>query len=203
MEITYNKRLSFIGKTRTGKSFLARYLLSKFERREDLQIIFLDPKHETATFGDGSSILTPKLVKSYSKKYKVQIFQEYHWNAALEDTVDIILKRGNAIFVLDEIGGIATATQVPEGITRLWTQGGGKGVGSWACYQKPLGIPKVIKSQSEYFFMFRINPLNDRKEMLNYIPDEKILKKIEKYYFWLYQDDMDVAKLIKPLDIKK
>lgn len=203
LSISFNKRLSFIGKTRSGKTFLANHLLSYFERRKDLQIILLDPKHERVKFGDGSSLLVPKLVKSYDKKAKVQCFQEYHWNNALEDTVDILLKRGNAIFDVDEFGGIATANVVPDGITRLATQGGGKGVGLWCKYQKPLGVPKVVKSQSEYFFMFRINPLNDRKEMLNYIPDDKILRKIPMHYFWVYNDDMDVATLVKPIEVKK
>lgn len=203
INISYNKRLAFIGKTRSGKTFLANHLLSHFQKQKDLQIILLDPKHERTKFGDGSSLDVPKLVTRYNKKLKVQCFQEYHWNSALDDMVDQLLKRGNAIFDLDEIGGIATANSVPDGITRLWTQGGGKGVGAWAKFQKPLGIPKVIKSQSEYFFMFRINPLDDRKDMLNYISDEQILRKIPLRYFWLYHDEQDKAVLLKPIQIKK
>jgi hypothetical protein len=203
LKISHNKRISFIGKTRTGKTFLSNYLLSHFQNRKDMQIILLDPKHERRNFGDGSTLELPKLVKEYKKNIKVQCFQEYHWNAELDNMVDHLLKRGNAIVDLDELGGIATASQVPDGITRLATQGGGKGVGLWSKYQKPLGVPRVIKSQSEYFFMFRINPLDDRKEMLNYIPDERILTKIPKYFFWIYQDDFDTAILCKPLELKK
>jgi hypothetical protein len=203
IDLSYNKRLAFIGKTRSGKTFLANHLLSHFQKQKDIQIILLDPKHERRKFGDGSSLEGPKLVKEYKKNIKVQCFQEYHWNPSLDDTVDQILKRGKVIFDLDEIGGIATANSVPDGITRLWTQGGGKGVGAWSKFQKPLGIPKVIKSQSEYFFMFRINPLDDRKDMLNYIPDEQILQKIPLRYFWLFHDDLDTATLIKPIKLKK
>lgn len=201
--ISHNKRLSFVGKTRTGKTFLANHLLGHFQRRKDLQIILLDPKHERHSFGDGSSIEQPKLVSEYKPGIKVQCFQSYHWSSQLDNMVDKLLKRGNAIVDLDELGGIATATSVPDGITRLATQGGGKGVGLWAKYQKPLGVPKVIKGQSEYFFLFRLNPEEDRKDMLNYIPDKRILQKIEKYWFWLYHDDMNNAVLVKPLELQK
>ena len=204
LNISYNKRLSFVGKTRTGKTFLANHLLEQFQRRtKDLQIILIDPKHERRVFGDGQSLSAPKLVTEYKKNVPVQCFQTYHWNDALDDMVDKLLKRGKAIVDLDEIGGIATAMSVPEGIERLATQGGGKGVGFWSKYQKPRGLPKVIKSQSEYFFLFRLNPEEDRQDMLNYIPDKRILQKIQKYFFWLYHDDMDEAVLVKPLEIGK
>lgn len=201
LQISHNKRVSFVGKTRTGKTFLANHLLGHFQRKQDLQIILLDPKHERRVFGDGESIDAPKLVTKYHKNSRVQCFQSYHWSEELDNVVDKLLKRGNAIVDLDELGGIASATSVPDGITRLATQGGGKGVGLWAKYQKPLGVPKVIKSQSEYFFLFRLNPHEDRKDMLNYMPDTRILKKIEKYWFWLYHDDMDTAVLCKPLEV--
>jgi hypothetical protein len=178
-------------------------MLDHFQHKKDLQIIIIDPKHERRIFGDGKSYDKPKLVTAYSSKIKVQCFQQYRWGTNLDDMVDKLLKRGNAIVSLEELGGIASATQVPDGIVRLATQGGGKGVGLWAQYQKPTGIPKVIKSQSEYFFLFRLNPTEDRKDMLNYIPDEQILKKIEKYFYWLYSDDMDRAVFVKPLEIKK
>lgn len=202
--IAFNNRLLFVGKTRTGKTFLSNHLLKQFaERHENLQIILLDPKHERRIFGTGESLDAPKLVTKYHKNIKYQCFQAYHWNQELEDTVDSLLKRGEAIFDLDELGGIATANSVPSGITRLWTQGGGKGVGSWAKIQYPKRVPGVIKSQSEYIFMFRINPEEDRQDMLNYIPDRRILQKIPKRYFWLYHDDMDNVILVKPLEIKK
>lgn len=203
--ISYNNRLLFVGKTRTGKTYLANYLLGQFVRKhENLQIVTLDPKHERRNFSkDGESIDFPKLVTRYDKKARFQCFQSYRWSQELEDTVDILLKRGSAIFDLDEVGGIATASSVPDGITRLWTQGGGKGVGAWAKIQFPKRVPGVIKSQSEFFFMFRINPEEDRNDMMNYIPDRKILQKIPKRYYWLYHDDMDEAILVKPLELGK
>ncbi len=202
LSISYNNRLLFIGKTRTGKTYLANYLLEKFAKKhEKLQVITLDPKHERRQFGNGETMEFPKLVTKYDKKARFQVFQSYRWSQELEDVVDILLKRGSAIFDLDEVGGIATASSVPDGITRLWTQGGGKGVGAWAKIQFPKRVPGVIKSQSEFYFMFRLNDDEHRQDMLNYIPDRRILQKIEKRYYWLYHDDMDKAVLVKPLDL--
>lgn len=204
LSLSYNNRLLFVGKTRTGKSVLARELIKPFAKKhKELQVITIDPKHELTVFGDGETIDTPKLVKEYNNKVKYQVIQAYHWNSALDDMVDKIMKRGHAIVNLMEMGGIATATSVPDGITRLWTQGAGKGIGAWAQIQFPKRNPGVIKSQSEFIFLFRLNPLSDRQEMLNYIPDERILKKIEKYFFWMYHDDLDEAVFCSPIELKK
>lgn len=202
--VSYNNRLLFVGKTRTGKTVLARELITQFAKKEkDLQIITIDPKHELRAFGDGETIDAPKLATEYNKKAKYQVIQSYHWNDALDNMVDKIMARGHAIVNLLEMGGIATANSVPDGITRLWTQGAGKGVGAIAQLQFPKRNPGVVKSQSEFIFMFRLNPLEDRQEMLNYIPDKKILQKIPKYFFWLYHDDLDSAVYCKPLELKK
>jgi hypothetical protein len=211
LNISYNNRLLFIGKTRSGKTYLSNYLLKQFLEKENkgkpdkpLQVIIIDPKHELKRFGDGSSLDKPKLVKTYDKHAIVQVFQCFTWNDALEKMVDAVLKRGKVVVKLDELGGLATATQVPSGITRLWTQGGGMGVGSWALIQFPKRTPLVIKSQSEVFFMFRITSLDDRKAILDFIPDEKILSKaLPKRYFWVYKDEWDSATLAKPISCQK
>jgi len=186
-----------------GKTFLANYLAKQFARKvPDLQMVFIDPKFERRAFGDGETIDKPKLVTKYNPKIRFQCFQSYNWTSELEDMTMQIMKRGTAIVDLDELGGLATAQVVPDGITRLATQGRGKGVGLWSKYQKPLGVPKVLKSQSEYFFLFRLTPHEDRREMMNYIPDEAILERIPKFYYWLYHDEMENAILVKPIDIK-
>lgn len=197
-----NKRYTFIGKTRSGKSFLAWYLLRHFAKDKTRQIIFIDPKHERRQFGDGTLLDWPKLVKKYEPKTHVQVFQTFQWNTELDNMVDHVLKRGNTIVVLDELGGIADANSVPKGLTRLWTQGGGKGVGSWAMLQRPKRTPQVIKTQTEMFFLFRINSREDRKDLLEYIPDNRVLEeRLPLHYFWLYSDDMDAAIKCKPIDI--
>jgi hypothetical protein len=203
IKIAPNKRFTFIGKTRSGKSFLAWYLLRIFSQDPDRQIIFIDPKHEHRKFGDGSSIDKPKLVNKYDPKAHVQIFQEYEWNDELEKMSVSVLKRGKAIVVLDELGGIATANSVPSGVVRLWTQGGGKDVGSWAMLQYPKRTPKVIKSQTELFFIFRINSQDDRHDLLDFITDRRIMtNKIPLHQFWIFSDDMDSAVLCKPIEVK-
>jgi len=200
INLAYNKRLLFIGKTRSGKTFLSRIFMRMFARRvPDLQIIIIDPKHEIRKFGKGATLDTPKLVTRYSK-VKVQVFQTFEWIPALDEMVDKLLIRGKAIVCLDEMGGIATANSVPSGLIRLWTQGGGKGVGSWALIQYPRRVPLVIKSQSEHFFMFRINNKDDRKTIADFIPDTRIINDVvPPHWFWYYGEGDDIATKFKPV----
>jgi len=202
ISIAYNKRLLFIGKTRSGKSYLSRVLMNQFKKVKDLQIIIIDPKHEIKKFGDGSSLEKPKLVTEYQDKLKVQVFQTFEWLPSLDRMIDKVLKRGKAIVCFDELGGLATASHVPSGITRLWTQGGGKGVGAWSLIQFPKRVPLVIKSQSEHIFLFRINSKEDRKAILDFIPDERIVPKpLPNRYFWHYEEGNDAAQKFKPIKI--
>ena len=205
MELTLkpNMRLTFVGKTRSGKTFLSWYLLRVFTaRNKDLQVVKIDPKHEHRKFGKGETLDTMKLVTRYEPKTRFQVFQSFTWNDQLEDMVTQVLKRGNVIVDLDELGGIASATTVPTGITRLWTMGGGKGVGAWSKMQRPSRVPQVIKTQSECFFIFRINSMEDRKHLTEYISDDRLVtQKLPLKYFWVFTDDMDKAILCKPIKI--
>jgi hypothetical protein len=52
--------------------------------------------------------------------------------------------------------------------------------------------------------MFRINSADDRKDMMDYIPDRRIVfDRLPLKYFWLYSDDMDKAIKCKPIVIPK
>lgn len=204
LNVSHNKRLLFIGKTRSGKSYLSRYFLKLFSRDTTRQIIIIDPKHELRQFGDGTSLDYPKLVKKYDDKIRFQVFQTFKWIPELDDMVDKLLKRGNAIVLFDELGGLCDANNVPMGITRLWTQGGGKGVGAWALIQVPRRVPLVIKSQSELFFMFRINSLEHRKAILDFLPDIRVVKEVlPNRYFWVYEEGMDRAIKCKPIKTRQ
>jgi hypothetical protein len=202
ISIKPNKRYTFFGKTRSGKSFLAWYMLRAFSKDPKRQIIFIDAKFEHKQFGDGKVLDFPKLVKKYDPKAHVQIIQTFHWTADLDAMVDKLLLRGNAIVVLDELGGIADAHSAPKGIIKLWTQGGGKGVGAWAMLQTCSGTPSVIKKQTEMYFMFKMNDENERKDIVKYIPDKRIVQeRLPLHYFWLFSDDMDAAIKCKPIKV--
>jgi hypothetical protein len=200
LTLRYNQRLLFIGKTRSGKSFLSRALMQNFARDKDLQIIIIDPKHEWKKFGKGDSLSSPRLVTKYMEKVRIQIFQTFTWIPALDEMIDKILLRGKAIVIFDELGGLADANKVPDGIMRLWSQGGGKGVGAWALIQRPKRVPLIIKEQSEVFFMFRIISLEQRKAIQDFISDIRVIEQaLPKFYFWVYEEGWDKAILARPI----
>lgn len=213
MRIQPNHHIAFIGMTRSGKTFLSYQLLRKLSQdNKNRQIIFIDPKHERTHFGDGSALDSPKLVKRYDPKIRFMVFQEYIWTDELELMVDKVLKLHNgknklyncAIVVLDELGGIASSTSVPSGITRLWTQGSGKNVGCWACMQSTKRYPTVIKDQSTLFMVFRINNEQRLKDLRDWIPDTRVSTiKLPLHHFWFYKDGMDYAIHCLPLKVPK
>lgn len=116
--------------------------------------------------------------------------------------VNQVLERGKVIVVFDELGGLATARVVPDSMTRLYTQGRGKGVGAWTMMQSVKKYPTVIKQQTELFFIFKINDAEDRKDLYAFVPDIRVIQtRIPKWFFWVYRDDWDEAIYFAPIKV--
>lgn len=210
-----DQRVTFIGQTGSGKSVIARFFL-KLARASGWRIVIVDPKKDWmrylgqkmpfATKGLGT-VDSPWLVEDFYPKFAVQIFQPLEWDDTCKQFFKEIIAAKNTIVYIDEITQLATANNVPKELKIIWTQGRALNIGAWCATQRPLGIPEIIKSQSEVWFLFRVNSKDDREVVKGYIPLEKtpevVEKPLPKYEFWYWDDTLEHPIHVAPLKLEE
>jgi hypothetical protein len=215
-EIRGDQRITIMGQTGSGKSVISRFLLEGM-RKKRWRIVIVDPKKDWMKylgkkyeFAEGKSLGTvnnPVLVKDFNPKLAVQIFQPLEWDHTCEVFFKAVIATRNTIVYIDEITQLASAVTVPRELKIIWQQGRSLNIGAWCSTQRPKGIPVMIKDQSEIWFLFRINNIDDRKVVRGYIPLEEtpevVARPLPKFWFWFWEDSMSKPVLVKPLKIEK
>lgn len=211
-----DQRLLFIGKTGSGKSVVSRYLL-KIARKRGWRIVIIDPKKDwmkylgkVYKYAEKKSLGTvdsPWLVSEFNPRYAVQIFQPLEWTEQCRVFFQAIIDCKNTIVYVDEITQLANATNVPRELKLIWTQGRSLNIGAWCGTQMPKGIPLIVKTQAEVWFLFRLNSKDDRKVVQGYLPIEEMPEVVNhplpKYWFYYWEDSMPKPMLVRPLKLEQ
>jgi len=219
-----NKRIILLGKTRTGKSTMARMLL-KMKAAEGWWIIIVDPKKDWMLRDGGRTVIpygeldlkgdrpfrgsvdNPIQSNVFIPEAKVIIYEPTSWDEFLDTMVDAAMTHKFVIFYFDEIRQLATSNKAPQKFIVLYTQGAAAMCGAWAGNQRPFGIPTDMKDQAEIWIVFTLIDADDRMDIgKRYMPKNKytvwfMLNMLPYYYFLYYDDRMPGPIILPPLDI--
>lgn len=165
LTIDVHERACILGKTGSGKTEWAKYMLRLVSQK--MPVIIIDPKEQW--LGDyptwetdkkqKGTIDKPWLIDEFNPKKWVQVLQPDELGSGddrLEKLCHDLLQHRNRFIYFDETEGLCTAHQVPQGIRRIWKTGRSKGIGAWVATQTPSGIPRIFKSQADKFFTFQV-----------------------------------------------
>lgn len=195
--IPTNKHVLICGTTGTGKSYLAEQYLKNYDF-----VIKLDTKNETAerkkagrSAWDGleegkdftivrdiellDDVETDKIifVPSYYDQTEEMFNQFFDW----------VFLRENTIVWIDELMSVGTSAKCPRSLMRIYTQGRSKNVGIWSCSQRPAGIPTIVLANSDYYFIFNLNNVNDRKRLYDMTGCTEMMELPRGHNFWYFK----------------
>lgn len=214
--ISGNMRVYLCGKTRSGKSYYARYTL-KLAREAGWRIVIIDPKRDwmgrppdrrpygQLTKDFRGSVDQPILITTFDPTIAVSIIEPFEWDDRLDKLVQDILECGYTIIYIDEVTQLVSYSYAPKMFTIVYTQGAAAGVGVWAGAQRPRNTPEVMRDQAEVWVVFRVKKYEDRMTISDYIPNsgELLAEALPPRFFIYYDDSMDGPILFSPLEIKE
>lgn len=193
-----NEHVAVVGRTGSGKTWLARKYLAGYRN-----VVVLDTKgtfewpevpEEERTLvrrlADLETVQTPKII--YRPDFEE--LEEEYYNAFFRWSY----LRRNTIVLIDEAMSVApNPFRIPDYYKAILTRGRELDVAAWSLTQRPSGIPGVILSESTHFFVYDLNLSSDRDKMVTITGMEELSRRPGKYRFWYYKMGEDQAILAR------
>ncbi len=196
------ERWFIVGKTGSGKSVFARYILRQW-MRSHWPILIIDPKHGYDQFAEEPEAATlERPWRGWDETAPVCIYQPTmpaRHDPDLDALLFMVLEHGNIVVEIEDTYGMMNAQSAPEGYMALITQGRAKGVSVLTLSQRPIGVPDVAMSQADHIVIFRqLGPANI-KRMADFTQDQSTTYPLRRYEFRYWNEEMDRSRKFAPL----
>jgi len=211
LRINRDERAAIIGKTGTGKSFLAKRLIGQpnleTEKHVERQTLIIDSKR---TFKiDGYRIVhDPKHINLKKDKFIIYrpdekfltdlaAYNEVYKKAYLFDN------KGKGILVYtDDLVGIMTNTRYPHYLQVCYQMGRERLISMISCVQMPVYLPRFTMTECEKFFAFKLIKHADIKRVEECIPGYSPEKLSSLHSFAFYDNKKELIDLNMRIGIK-
>ncbi len=178
-----------VGMTGSGKSTLARLLLEPYQF-----VAVIDPKGLLNWQGYERLTTLKEVIKS--KADKIIYAPEAH-ELRDERFIDAffawVYHRKNTFLYVDEVYAVSYRNEIPPHYHSILTRGRERGNGLLSATQRPMLIPTVIMSESENWYVFRLNMEGDRKKIEQTIGlSQEQIQALSKRVFYFVKADEDL-----------
>lgn len=196
-----------VGKTGSGKSVFARYILRQW-MRAGWPILIVDPKHGYQTFAESPETATlerpwkiedPGGLRMGAPVCIYQPTMPARHDPMLDMILFAVLELGYWIVEFEDTAGMMNAQTAPEGYMALITQGRAKHDTVLTLAQRPIGVPDVAMSQASHIIVFRQLGQGNVKRMVEFTQDPSMAYPLRKFEFRYWNEEMDKSRKFAPL----
>lgn len=177
-----------VGMTGSGKSTLAKLLLDPYRF-----VAVIDPKGLLNWQGYERVTTLREVLKSRANKIIYAPEANELRNADMIDAFFAwVYHRKNTFLYVDEVYAVSYRNEIPPHYHSILTRGRERGNGLLSATQRPMLIPTVIMSESENWYVFRLNMEGDRKKIEQSIGlDQDRISALPKRLFYFVKADED------------
>ena len=209
-------RVLVLGKTGSGKSVYARWMLRAWdEKRWPILIVDQERRYTRDTGGyaeqpQDASVDHPwRLARPHwdQEQARVVVYEPDipGWtDEGLAKLLAWTLTKENTVVYFDDLSGLVDAQHLPLWLTRLWTVGRKANVPIIAAAQRPSNIPRVATNQVEVVVVFRLTDEDDLKRAVSLCGgDKRVAQPLPKFLHWVYNEGDDEARLMAPIPVSE
>lgn len=182
LELTANsdERITIIGQTRMGKTFLIERLAAKQPR-----FVVVDSKHRVnwkdfhLTSNPAATHLRNRIIYRPPSGRPPDSW----WEHTMYDLHD----KGGGVIYVDEGPVVCTANRIPDGMAKVYRVGGELGVAIWMSSQESTTIHNTTMRQSNQIIMFYNQGASDRDKLARITGDmAEVTGKLHEYQFVVF-----------------
>jgi hypothetical protein len=179
-----------VGQTGCGKTTLGKWMLRNYS-----YCLALDPKISLGTSDAEPEGHLPgfelarspeelaELAGSYDRlQYRPD--PEYQQFEEWERVYRWVFDRKNTFVYTDETNLVCKGPYPTDGMRACVTSGRERGIGMLHATQRPANIPGILLSESEHFYVFRLEKLDDRRRMAEMMPEDVVREPAKGHGFW-------------------
>lgn len=165
----YNQRAFIAGATGSGKSILACRLIAPLDR-----VLIIDPKGDMHPGLWNYVDDTKANVNRYlARRDKDGLLQPVRLRVTEPERalklIEQAYRMGDTFVYLDEVSSLCPPGKPPHpAIVDVLTRGRSRGCGMLSVSQRPVTVPRIMLSESNYFYAFRLMVQDDRKTMAGF-----------------------------------
>jgi len=193
ISIKRDQHVFIAGKTGSGKTTLAMYLLFSAKR-----LIIVDSKDTLSDWNVENDSSVARIKLKDGKDIRIRVVER---ETAIE-LLELAYSTGDVTIYIDEMAAlIPPRSKPPQVIYDLLQRGRSRNVSVWTSTQRPTLVPLESISEATHFFVFRLNLEDDRKRIAS-IAGKKILNPVpDKHGFYYLNDETDTFRYWRRLVI--
>lgn len=211
LEISPAQRVAFVGKTQSGKTYVAGILARPVRR-----LLVLDAKgllsdtarqeaglyswHLTEWDSKEGRKTRSEMARGGPGRLRCPAPIDGNWEGLFRWAYNL----RNVLIYIDELYGVTDGTRAKTWLRACYTRGAELKIGVWAAFQRPRDIPKIALTEAEWRFMFQLPDPDDREFMRRQMGgDEAVIEPLKERQFWLFKNGWDYPEYYDSIDTNR